>query len=614
MNLTIHRIAPVLLLLASLLHHNSSNAIVYKAVASGLYSNPATWENGIAPPTIISGARVEIPKGITVTSTSSIALNGTSYGELGVNGSLLMPTGTLSINNAGELWGKGTVQADSLYVYMVPNNFLRFSGHIIVNKFNAKQLILHSTYGTLVNLIIDVKNLLHAYDSLVIRCATLNIAKDCIIKLEGTQTQSKPVIKTTELTGKIVFLGSYDVIYNGGRMITGIELFDKSFRDVVVDMNATAANVFVSNKLNMIGKLTLQRGVLNMYGNDLDFGTMSNFEATSQGTLECDKSVIKITAANAFVSPMYFNGTTCNLSKLTLNSNNTVKISGVLEITHLLEMTSGKLEIVTGNLKIPFNQAVNNYDKDRYIITNGGAVSADVILNTTYIFPVGTTTQYMPISITTRKTAYPDLVAYVEQGVREWGSFGTDLAVSQPVVNATWFLSSSVATADADIRVYWPTSAQVNNFDRNNAHITLFNNNTWDSHAPTAAQFNMTDNNYFISRDKIPAFNTQLAVFDQNTNPVTGTNNLTAQQDITCYPNPTHNEANISINLTTATTLTTTITDIQGREVYATKPTLYSIGECNIKLPLQDTPPGNYFVILKDNNGIPLWSGKLQKQ
>lgn len=84
--------------------------------------------------------------------------------------------------------------------------------------------------------------------------------------------------------------------------------------------------------------------------------------------------------------------------------------------------------------------------------------------------------------------------------------------------------------------------------------------------------------------------------------------------DVQLYPNPTGADAYININLQQATTISALVTDMSGRKVYNNNPVLYSAGESKIILHLNDVPAGSYVVLLKDNNGRPLWSNKLLKQ
>lgn len=80
------------------------------------------------------------------------------------------------------------------------------------------------------------------------------------------------------------------------------------------------------------------------------------------------------------------------------------------------------------------------------------------------------------------------------------------------------------------------------------------------------------------------------------------------------YPNPATEITHLKIDLNKAYTLSALITDINGRVVQQTQPVLYSKGTARIDLPLKDFAAGNYFVLLRDDAGNLLWTGKLLHQ
>ncbi len=94
----------------------------------------------------------------------------------------------------------------------------------------------------------------------------------------------------------------------------------------------------------------------------------------------------------------------------------------------------------------------------------------------------------------------------------------------------------------------------------------------------------------------------------------TSVSKLNTNIQITLYPNPTNNNATISIDLEQATTLNAIVTDITGKTVLQTTPTLYTKGKNRIQLQTSNLPAGTYIVNLKDRQGAQLWSGKLIKQ
>lgn len=83
--------------------------------------------------------------------------------------------------------------------------------------------------------------------------------------------------------------------------------------------------------------------------------------------------------------------------------------------------------------------------------------------------------------------------------------------------------------------------------------------------------------------------------------------------EVVLFPNPTSNNVNISINLLQPTVISVSLTDISGRILISTQSNLYSTGKTTLNIPTANLPQGNYFVILKGNNGRMLWSGKMLK-
>lgn len=82
----------------------------------------------------------------------------------------------------------------------------------------------------------------------------------------------------------------------------------------------------------------------------------------------------------------------------------------------------------------------------------------------------------------------------------------------------------------------------------------------------------------------------------------------------TLYPNPVSETGNLAITLKKPEHLTASVTDISGKTVYTSKPALYSKGKSVITIPLNNLPPGNFFIMLRNRQGELVWTGKLVHQ
>lgn len=87
------------------------------------------------------------------------------------------------------------------------------------------------------------------------------------------------------------------------------------------------------------------------------------------------------------------------------------------------------------------------------------------------------------------------------------------------------------------------------------------------------------------------------------------TNNIVSK----AYPNPVQDVLSIQVDFKQSKTLSVTLTDMQGKVVYRSQPTLYSQAKHTITIPMQNLPAGNYIYSLYNNNSL-VSTGKIAKQ
>lgn len=83
--------------------------------------------------------------------------------------------------------------------------------------------------------------------------------------------------------------------------------------------------------------------------------------------------------------------------------------------------------------------------------------------------------------------------------------------------------------------------------------------------------------------------------------------------DITLYPNPAKDHVQIEFSILESTSLTITLTDMQGRVVYNTTASKYGIGKHKVTIPLNDIPIGSYVYQLTSNKNL-IAGGKFIKE
>jgi ELWxxDGT repeat protein len=84
--------------------------------------------------------------------------------------------------------------------------------------------------------------------------------------------------------------------------------------------------------------------------------------------------------------------------------------------------------------------------------------------------------------------------------------------------------------------------------------------------------------------------------------------------DVTVYPNPTTDKLNIELSLKATEKLIIKLTDITGREVYATGSTNYPAAKTTVVIPMKSLSTGTYFYHVRNEQGRTYMSGKVVKE
>jgi len=117
-----------LTMLAATLSINYATAGAYTAVASGNWSNTATW-GGAVPHFILNSDQITIGTGIVVTMDSTIEMTGTGT-TLALTGTLTSTTNSIIVA-AGTFSGAGTINANGITMYAA--SIFSFSGTLTAN-------------------------------------------------------------------------------------------------------------------------------------------------------------------------------------------------------------------------------------------------------------------------------------------------------------------------------------------------------------------------------------------------------------------------------------------------------------------------------------------------
>jgi hypothetical protein len=200
---------------------------------------------------------------------------------------------------------------------------------------------------------------------------------------------------------------------------------------------------------------------------DGDVDLDGNWTNNSASTLDISDNQGNISFSGS--STQYINGTSkTQFSSITIQ--NDVELGVETQINTLLSIGTGDFLLSNYNLTLTSGATISGYSATYNIITNGtGELKQYLISGGSQVtFPVASNTSYTPVFITQNTGNSSYFNVRVIDGVWSDGTSGTNLALTDPVVNRTWLIDSD-ETPDADIVLQWNLSDEVNGFDRDAA-------------------------------------------------------------------------------------------------------------------------------------------------
>lgn len=590
-----------------------AKATTYTAITSGNFSSSSTWQGGTVPPTsLLSGDNITIPLGVTVTLDQNLTINPST--TLNLSGTLTGGQGNYVLFNSGILTGSGYINVDS---------FSTGSTTSMTCPIALRPKILNTSTLTITNTRSPGPgNYIGAQNRLRITGGTLTISGgDFDMPATGEVIIDGGNIALT--AGTVMKTGnkSFKIIYQGASTSTGAEITGNTVYDV--DINVSSGNtVSMTSNMTVTGVLTLKSGTLKVNSYLLITDDLK-IPSSGNGSLFCGRTSSLWIYATTDTSYVRFapGGDTVQYFDARPDIHNVVKLMTNVNIADKLVL-NGRLDIQSYHVNmlpgasVPPNGIAGHQSPQKFYIVaeKGGTLTADVPPNTTVPFSLGTYDAYLPfIILPSNTTPLNRITVGIKKGVQTNGNFGASVSSTQPVVNATWNVTSTLSTGlNLDISVGWPISMEVNSFNRNQMYISHYTGTAWDSVATSAALLDNIIGVFFAARTGITSLS-PFGVFDINTK-VSVEDKFTSEDAVTIYPNPTNGNTYLKVILGDATSLTALVKDITGKTVHKTPLALYSSGQTEIELPVKDLPVGTYVVSLANNNGKILWSGKLLRQ
>jgi len=220
-----------------------------------------------------------------------------------------------------------------------------------------------------------------------------------------------------------------------------------------------------------------------------------NYTSTGAGSIEIDGSVnLKGnfinnggSVATGSTGLLAFNGTaaqeitgsqsTTFWCAVQVNNGNGVALTNTVTGAHqfldsTLTLTNGKVTLNAFNLTLS-NEGVSGASASKYVVTNSTGQLKAPVINTNYLFPVGSTTSYNPLML--NETGTSDTY-----GVIFTGSTPVNWTPTDHAVNGNWAVTEAVPTgSDLNVTPQWnggPPQEQTN-FDRYDCAVGITTDN-----------------------------------------------------------------------------------------------------------------------------------------
>lgn len=282
------------------------------------------------------------------------------------------------------------------------------------------------------------------------------------------------------------------------------------FVSLFISLTATAqtgfyvpqgANVFFAGDSASIYSNVINNGKVSVSSKAVVNFEGKKWDNNEQSTINADKGgVVRFVSADSTRQQLNggYNAVTgqgAAFSTLQIDNKAGVELNGsTTKVTNELKLTAGNVYL-NNNILVAGNK-ITGYDSSKYIVTGktnaGSMLIREGIKNTDgqVVFPVGTTEHaYTPATITAKSNKADAYFVNVFDSVKAEVSTGKNLAANS--VNKTWQIGSTKAN-EVNVSLQHVIANEGTEFaaNRNNAYVSTFANNAWDTIYPQAAPVN----------------------------------------------------------------------------------------------------------------------------
>ena len=546
---------------------------------TGGLTNPLTFTTGS---NMLNNLTLNTTTG-GATMAADMALSGLltlTSGTLSLNGHTLTlnPTANVAAAAAGTLTGSATSDLVVNTTGSLTGALSFATGGNILNN-----LVVNTGAGTGMTLGSD----LNISGLLTLTAGTLSLAANTLTMSSTGNLSATGAGTFTGSTLSSIVVNATDGLTGALRFATGA---GGTLKNLVI--NTAIGGAALASDLNIDNLLTLAAGTLSLNAHTLILNPNADL-STMSGTLTgSTMSNLVVNSTFSLTSALQFATGGNILNSLTMNmgsGSDDIMLGSNLTIQGALNLVSGKVKLGVNDLDIATGAMVNGGTENSYVITdNAGSLIMNLATGANDTFKVGSLTNFAPIALLANAGAATGNVSVsVTDGVLSNGYTGTSLSAIDPLVNATWFVSSTASTINYNMVAMWSAGMQVNGFNNADAYISHFTAGAWDVQTPSAS--GMIGDMYSMTRTGI----TSLSPFMVRSAAALSVPVVTAAGNkVSIYPNPTTSILNYT---TTATISNIDISDVTGRVVKSTNGLSQSVS-------VSELAAGTYFVHFYGND------------
>ncbi|MBL7933833.1 MAG: T9SS type A sorting domain-containing protein [Bacteroidia bacterium] len=520
----------------------------------------------------------------SVTLANNTTVNGTldlSSGKLSFNGKKLTLKGDITNGSGAVFMSNGTSDLSIEGSGSLTGSLMFDSGSSINN------ITINRTGSATVKLV----SALSVAGQVSLIEGTLNIMSPGNLTMNSNSVIHIEKGSLTATSGGI-FTGTsaYDVHYMGSSDIgTGLELSGSGLKNVTINTINNTNKVIVSSNATVTGQLNMVKGKLDLNGKVLMLnGTIqhaSNAAFTGNSSSELHLNLTAVTNDTIYFDASDSASHTLGKLKMNIPSNSMIVLGSALHIANELAFTSGKLKLTNGDLMIHSAGSITGYDDTKYVVTSAeyaGSVVMNVNSGGAYVtYPIGLSSNYSPVHIQ-------------QAAAGATGNFKAKCEVMytqmMKSVDRMWFLESSAATVNANVRFGWQAAAEINSFDRTNAYVSHMTGTSWDVVSAGSASVSV-NNTYELSRTGLTSLS-PFAVVEPN-QPL-AISKHTKVEGVELFPNPSKDVIYVKIP-NSSEEYSFELIDITGKTIMS----ISNTNELN-KVDVSNLKSGYYFI--KINN------------